>query len=474
MMKSQVILAFAALAVIAAVAPAGATTIALTHVTILNVEDGSRRTNQTLIVEDGVITKVGAVDAVKIPALAETIDGSGKFVIPGLWDMHVHSHREGRWKYHYPLFLAHGVIGIRDAGSHLGSALAAREWTKSNPIAPYVVWGSPIVDGAPQVNSFGLSAEDDASARALVREFERLRFDFVKVYDRLSPEAYRAIADEARKRKLRLEGHVPLSLSPTEAAASGQTLIDHLTLVLESCTPGALEFTQEEFARSPAESDSLALLMDERLVSLLDGFDSEICDALFENFAANGVWQVPTLVEMRGYFHADDPEIARDPRMVFTTPGLSKEWKDWSETADKTELANGRTTLAAQMRMIGAMKKAGVGLLAGTDVSSEPYVFAGSSVHDEMALFVKAGLTPLEALQTATINPLRYLGRTSERPVIAKGEPANLVLLDADPLTDISNTTKISGVFAHGDYFGRAALDVLIDRAKSEAAKGGG
>jgi hypothetical protein len=473
-MKSHIIIVFAVLAVIAAVAPAGAAAIALTHVTIIDVEDGSRRTDQTLIVDDGVILKIGDADAVKIPAKAETVDGSGKYVIPGLWDMHVHSHREGRWKYHYPLFLAHGVIGIRDAGSHLGSALAAREWTKTNPIAPYVVWGSPIIDGAPQVNSFGLSAEDDASARALVREIKRLRFDFVKVYDRLSPEAYRAIADEARKRKLRLEGHVPLSLSPTEATASGQALIDHLTLVLESCTPGALEFTHEEFARSPAESDSLALLMDERLVSLFDGFDPETCDALFENFAANGVWQVPTLVEMRGYFHADDPEIARDPRLVFTTPDLSKEWQEWSETADKTELASGRKTLAAQMRIIRAMKEAGVGLLAGTDASNEPYVFAGASVHDEMALFVEAGLTPLEALQTATINPLRYLGRTSDRPVIAKGEPADLVILDADPLTDISNTTKMTGVFAHGDYFDRSELGALIDQAKTEAAKGGG
>lgn len=447
-------------------------TFALTHVTIIDVDSDSRRIDQTIIVRNGVISKTGDARDAKIPANAEIIDGSGKFLIPGLWDMHVHSHREDRWKYHYPLFLAHGVTGVRDAGSHLGSALAARERTKDDPLAPHVIWGSPIIDGAPQVNSFGLSAEDDASARALVREMRALGFDFIKTYDRLSAAAYHALADEAQKRKIPIEGHVPLSLSPDETTKAGQTVIDHLTLVLESCTPGALDLAHEEFAKAPSESDSLALMMDDRFADALGDYDAAKCERLFQSFAANGVWQVPTLVEMRGYFHADNPQVTSDPRAYFTTPALLADWRDFGADADPDDLANGKRVFAAQMSMTKQMRDAGVGLLAGTDASSEPWVFAGASLHDELKLFVDAGLTPLESLKTATINPLRYQGRDSGKTIIAKGQPADLVLLNADPTVDISATTNIEGVFKKGAYFDRAALDALIEQGKAEAVSG--
>jgi len=452
---------------------AGAETLIVRDVTIIDVETGGRRPDHAIIIRNGEISKVGPSADIKTPSDATVIDGREKFLIPGLWDMHVHSHRAERWKYHHPLFLAHGVTGVRDAGSHLGSALAAMKWTRDDPIAPRIIWGSPIIDGAPQVNSFGLSAEDEASARALVREMRRLGFDFIKVYDRLDKKAYQAIASEARARKMRLEGHVPLGLSPDETTAAGQMLIDHLTLVLEACTPGALDFVHQEFNASPAESDSLALMMDARFADALQRYDAEECDRLFRSFAANNVWQVPTLVEMRGFFHADDPAIVNDPRVALTTPRLLADWRAFGAEADPKELANGRKVFAAQMHMMRAMQDAGVGLLAGTDASSEPWVFAGASLHDELGLFVAAGLTPLEALQTATINPLRYLGRKKTSPVISKGERADLVLLDADPLTDIDATRRIAAVIKGGTLFDRAALDGLIERAKAEALEGG-
>lgn len=462
-----------AAAFIALLSPAAAKTISLTHVTIIDVENGAKRDDQTLVIKDGKIAKIGPASTVATPADSEIVDGSGKYLIPGLWDMHVHSHREARWKYHYPLFLAHGVLGVRDAGSHLGSALAAMEWTKTNPIAPHIVWGSPIIDGAPQVNSFGLSAEDAQSARILVQEMKKYGFDFVKSYDRLTPEAYFALADEAKKQKIPLEGHVPLSLTAQDAISAGQTVIDHLTLVVEACSPEALALIREEYARAPREAESLDFLMNEKIVDAFADIDMAACRPLFEDFAAHGVWHVPTLIQMHGFFRADDPTVSSDLRIAFTTPSLAAEWKEWSETADRRELTIGKKAFEAQLRSIRALEDAGVGLLAGTDASSESYVFAGAGVHDEMKLMVGAGLTPLEALQTATINPLLYLGRKNDRPVISKGEAADFVLLDADPLFDIENTTRIAGVFAHKDYFDRSELDALLENAKAEAAKGG-
>lgn len=442
------------------------------NVTLIDVESGHYRQAQSLLIEDGLIQDIGPVGALAVPTSTVHVDGTGKYLIPGLWDMHVHSHREQRWTYHYPLFRAFGVVGVRDAGSHLGSALVAMERAQSDPLAPHVIWGSPIIDGAPPYNSFGVSAEDGDAGRRLVREFQRLGFDFIKIYDRLTPEAYRAIADEAELLGIGLEGHVPLALSPLETIDAGQRLIDHLTLILESCTPGMLEMAHAVQRDDPSGSDSLDLLMDDRFAAALPGYDAAACQLLFRSFAEHHVWQVPTLIEMRGYFHADDPNVTGDVRIDMTTPHLLESWKAWGVEADPAQLANGRKVLAAQMAMLRPMQNTGVGIMTGTDASSEPWVFAGSSVHDEMTLLVEAGLTPLEALQAATLNPLLYQGRGGNRLILSTGESADLVLLDADPLTDIDNIRHIVAVFARGQYHDRQALDALIERGRMAAAGG--
>jgi imidazolonepropionase-like amidohydrolase len=444
--------------------------LAIRNVEIIDVENGARREAQTVVIANGKIAAVGPVEKIKSPRDALIVDGTGKYLIPGLWDMHVHSHRDGRAAYHYPLFRAHGVTGIRDAGSHLGSALAAKDMARSNPLAPRIIWGSPIVDGAPPFNSFGLSAEDEASGRQLVELMQRLGFDFIKVYDRLSPEAYRGIAEEARRRKMPVEGHVPLSLSPAEATQSGQNAIDHMTLILEACSPGALQFVEAEFSKSPEESDSLGILMDARLSELLAVEDEKACDALIDSLAAAKVWQIPTFVQARGYFFANDPAFTNDPRTVLTTPELLEDWRKWGLDADPAGTARGRAVLVGQMRLALRMMRSGVKFLAGTDASSEPYVYAGASLHDELSMLVDAGLSPVAALQAATLNPRLYLGRQSDRPLISKGEWADLVLLSADPLALIGNTRQIEGVAARGRWSDRAALDALLEEAKAIAA----
>lgn len=451
-------------------APARAAQYAVEDVTLVDVETGTKRHHQTVLVDGGTIRAVGPRGDVDVPPDAMRIDGNGKFLIPGLWDMHVHSHRARRWTYQYPLFRAWGVVGVRDAGSHLGSALVARERAIADPLAPHVLWGSPIIDGAPQVNSFGLSAEDDASGRALVREMQRMGFDFIKVYDRLTPAAYFGIADEARKRGMRIEGHVPLALSPDAVVDAGQTLIDHLTLVVEACVPGAIEMANVEQAAHPDTVDSLAVLADDRLAALLDQYDAPACDALFDRFAEKGVWQVPTLIQMQGYFDADELAAKGDPRVDQIPAKVLAEWQDWAREADAAELANGRAVMAAQLRAVRAMQDRGVGLMTGTDTSNEPWVFAGSAVHDEMALLVDAGLSPTEALRAATLNPRRYEGRDAQTPLLAAGERADLVLLDADPLADIANTRRISAVFARGSYHDRVSIAQLIESARTMAA----
>jgi imidazolonepropionase-like amidohydrolase len=451
----------------------GAGPLLITNVTIIDVEDGSARPAQTVVVQGERIVGIADVQRTSLPKDAAIIDGKGRFLVPGFWDMHVHSHREQRWTYHYPLFIAHGVTGVRDAGTHLASALSEMQRSRADALAPTVIWGTPPLDGLTPTLSFGLGIESEDAAAEMVRLARRLGFDFIKTYDRLAPGAYLALARTAALEQMRIEGHVPLSMSPADVTTAGHDLIDHLTLVVEACTPGALEHVHARAAAAPDTVDSMGLMMDPQLGRLLDGFDAGACDRLFALLAERGVQQVPTLVQARGYFLPEESRHAAQARIGETTPALMSEWLAHERESTPEELAAGAAVYSRQLALLRHMQDAGVSLMTGTDVSSETWVFAGSGVHDEMALFVEAGLTPLEALQAATLRPLRYAGRAVGGRAIAAGEVADLVLLNADPRADIDNTRRIHAVIKRGRQYDHAALDALVTQAREAAAKGG-
>lgn len=439
------------------------------NVTIVDVADGTRAHNQSISFDGDRIIAIGRSP---LGGPGRRVDGTGLFVLPGFWDMHVHSHRERRWTYHYPLFRAFGITGVRDAGTHLGSGLAHRAQATVDPLAPRVIWGSPIVDGAPPVNNFGLSAEDETSARILVRELHGLGFDFLKVYDRLSPEAYYGLTSEARRLGMPVEGHVPLALSPDHVVASGQRLIDHLTLIAEGCSPRTLSVIHAKNAENPRESDGLSILMTNEVASAMADFDIRICKPLFDRLARKRVWQVPTFVQLEAFVSPTAPpdwQVRRD----YVSPGLRADWESSVKEADPAALANGRKILDIQLSMLKPMADAGVPILAGTDSSSEMWVFAGFSLHRELELFVEAGLSPLQAIRTATLNPRVYAGHDRGKPLIRPGERADLVLFAADPTADIGGLATIRGVVARGLYHDRASLDALLVDAKRRAKTAG-
>ena len=429
--------------------------------------DGIAPARATLVLQDGAITAIEPGDSAIAVDDALVIDGRNLFAMPGLMDAHVHAHRDGREAWHYPLYLAHGVTRVRDAGTHLGSALAVRRPGGRDPSGPTVRWGSPPLDGAPPFLSFGLGVESPAAARELVRMAKREGFDFVKTYDRLSPEVYRAILDEAGNVGIAVEGHVPLASSPLEAVAGGQRAIDHLTLVLESCIPGALAWTHAQ-----PDADSLALLMDGRLAAALGSYDEAACDALFKRFATAGTWHIPTLVQMRGAFALDDPAVVDSPDVALVPAAVRREWADYRAAAKPDELRAGMAVYARMLRLVGDMHRAGVRLLAGTDASTEPFVVPGAALHEELALFVEAGLTPLEALRAATTDAARYAGDDPMRIGFRVGAPADLVLLAADPRRDIRNTRKIAWVIQRGVAYDRSTLDARLASARGDKRGG--
>ncbi|HEU5053897.1 MAG TPA: amidohydrolase family protein [Hanamia sp.] len=436
--------------------------IAFTHVTVIDVKTGNLQPDMTVVVNGNRIIVVEKTTKVPIPENAQIINAPGKFLIPGLWDMHVHSLYEGRPELFFPMFIANGVTGVREMGSSMpfekinairkqienGELLGPRFGAVTGKILDDTAWG-------PEIEA--VTTPDEA--RKAVRAHKSGGADFIKVYDGLSRPVYFAIVDEAKKLNLPFEGHLPRSICAKEASDAGQKSMEHLIGIMEACSSKEDEIRQVKNSAAIGEQ-------------ILNSFDDTKAANLFRLFAANQTYQCPTLTFTRTFFDADfDKGLADDPRLVYIPSENREKWKkEISQMPDS--IPWGKAFFLKLMAIVNEMNQLHVPLLAGTDAGlGNPYTFAGFSLHAELASLVQAGLTPLEALQTATINPARFLNKENELGTIEKGKVADLVLLDANPLEDIHNTTQINAVVANGSYFSRADLDSLLEEAKIKAAQ---
>jgi len=323
------------------------------------------------------------------------------------------------------------------------------------------------VDGPKPFVPGALVAANAAEGREAVRKLKKMGADFVKVYTKLPREAYLAIADEAKKQDLPFAGHLPESVSAAEASDLGQKSIEHLTGVELACSDREDELRREAVAvLAKADNQAAMELLGRISARAADSFSDKKARALYARFVRNGTWQVPTLTVPRSLVSLDDPKFTADPRVKYMPPAFRSYWslKLSPETAAMLKRAYKRAT-----GLVRAMHQAGVPFLAGTDTPGVRHVFPGFSLHDELALLVaEGGFTPLEALQAATRDPARFLGREKDLGTVEPGKLADLVLLSADPLADIHNTTKIAAVMANGRLLPRRELDWML--AEVEAA----
>jgi imidazolonepropionase-like amidohydrolase len=284
--------------------------------------------------------------------------------------------------------------------------------------------------------------------------------DFLKVYDRLPREAYFAILAEARRLGMPVAGHVPGSVSAWEVAAAGQRTIEHQMTIATACSDAG--------NRRPVNSFAEAI---QRQVEAARAFNPARCQLLYDALRRNGTWMVPTFTSKRADGWQNEPEFRADDRLRYFDADARRLIDPPQQTpADLPDPAVARELFAFDQKVVGEMVRAGVGILAGTD-SMNPYVFPAFSLHDELALLVDAGLSPLAALQAATSNAAKFMGAVDRYGAVAPGKAADLVLLDADPLADIHNTTRIRAVFLGGKLFDRAALDALLARAEAAAKR---
>jgi len=440
--------------------------LTIEHVTLIDATGAPPVRDISIAIENGRITRI----AKRIPpGPARVINARGKFVIPGLWDMHVHIGATPE-KF-FPLFAAAGVSGVREMYSGVPAAVIA-QW-RANPDSPWIV-APGFIDGplmlTPPPGATAVSTPEQA--RLAVRYLAQSGANFLKVYNSIPREAYFALAEEAAVIGIPFAGHVPEAVSPREAAEAGQRSQEHLLNVLLACSPREEELRAERIAimTSPAISafERARLLGFPQPEGLFDTYDVEKAEALFRTFVERGTWHTPTLVLLKGFAFGD--ALLRDPHAAF----MPAAWRMTPHPRDKfymqdlapaefDALAERVSTLLQRYKtLVGDMHRSGVQFLAGTDVSMTNPVLIGFGLHEELALLVEAGLTPMEALQTATRNPAQYLGRLADMGTVEAGKIADLVLLDADPLKDIHNTQKIHGVVWHGRYLDRKDLDARL------------
>jgi imidazolonepropionase-like amidohydrolase len=370
------------------------------------------------------------------------------------------------------LYVANGVTGIRDM---FGPLEQKKQWRKAIDermvVGPRMILAGPLLDGPKSHIQGAVLIKNEDEARQAIRSMKAHGADFAKIHETLSRDSYFALADEAKRQNLPFDGHVPASVTAFEASDAGQRSIEHLTNVAIACS-SVRESLQSQW--------SAALLADDKAIGLRDlaraeaqgllNLDEQNCRELAARFVKNRTWQDPTLVVLRVAAFGNSRAMAEDPRLRYIPVSIRKDW-----AVDKSALFRAFTredfVLAQKafptfLKIVGLMHRAGVKFLAGSDPPA-PYCLPGFSIHDELSLFVDAGLSPADALRTATINPAKFLGTLGDTGTVEVGKTADLVLLDANPLEDISNTRKISGVVLRGDYLPRRILEQMLAKVAS-------
>jgi hypothetical protein len=449
--------------------------IYITHVTVIDTETGKEAKDHTVVISGERISEVRDSKDVGAPAAASVMDGTGKYLIPGLWDMHVHALWAPRIDSWMPLLVANGVLGIRDMGSPMKLADVNRlrqEIAEGKQPGPRIVATGSIVDGRKGMtyprSEFFIEVKTPEEGRDIVRSKKATGSDFVKVYSWLARDVYFAIGDEAKKQDIPFAGHVPFSVPVTEASDAGQKSMEHLHGVLLACSSREDELRGEMLKRSAdlTYAETLRFEAYEPIAS----YSEEKAAKVFAHLAKNGTWQVPTFEIYSRDKLPSDSAFFKDNRLKYIPPSIQQKWREIvkEQIGTPAEVQEFNKAFAKMLEILDKMHKAGIPVLAGTDVGwYNAYSYPGFELHYELQLLVRAGLTPLEALQTATLNSARFLGKTKDLGTIAKGKLADMVLLTANPLEDIRNTEKIDAVFVNGRLLTRRDLDALLAKAET-------
>jgi imidazolonepropionase-like amidohydrolase len=436
---------------------------AFVHVTIIDGTGDAPKSNQTVLISRDRIQAVGDFSEVKTSSAGRIVDGTGRFLIPGLWDAHVHTRCEGID--HLRLLVANGITSARDMGGGWEHFDQIKRWReeirKGTRIGPRFFTAGSLLDGPDSAWSHAAIITGPDEARVTVQRLKDHGGDFVKVYDRLNRESFFAIVDEAKRQNLPVAGHVPDLITAGQASDAGLRSIEHLDgVVMESSS------REEELMKRKLEGSPVGA------AAQVDSFDPSKARVLAARLQRNQTRLVPTLVSLtltRLGIARKDPQIVASDRLRYI-PAPYRE--AWALEVGRGSAANLSKIVDGAFAIVGEFHRAGAEIVAGTDVI-KPFVVPGFSLHDELSLLVRAGLSEMEAIEAATRRPARLVGLT-DRGTVETGMVADLVLLDADPLINIDNTRRIAAVVTEGRLTEREALKMMLADVERTAARWAG
>lgn len=424
--------------------------LVFTNVNVIDTRDGQVQHNMTVLVEEGRIRSVAHFGLIATGRGLRVVNAAGKYLIPGLWDMHAHT-AEGRapWneKIIYPLYVANGVTGVRDMGGDPKLLAERRQLLdRGEVVGPHVFVearaSSSVTSLSPGSAEPRRATElDSVSARS-----DSLRDSYVPTTTEISADAVGLGDISSSKRSLEQLDGVLLGCSSQEQVLRQQSLTALAQRDLDAFTSVRLK--------------------------TIATYDPNKALKLFVQLSNHGTWQVPTLVWSQTMSSLDQPPFASDPRLAYIPSHLRAQWdpKILLQHLSATQFAAVKLEAARDLVLAGAMHRAGLQFMAGTD-APDPYVVPGFSLHDELEWLVKSGFSTTQALQAATFNPALFMVKLDQYGVVEKNHVADLVLLDANPLEDIRNTRKISAVVLGGKFYSRLDLDNMLREARDTAAK---
>ena len=420
---------------------------AITHVTVIDPgSGGTEHRDWTLILRGKTIVFCGKSGDAHIPSGATIHEETGRYVIPGLWDSHVHLSQAGPGA--FPLFIENGVTGVRDMGSVLTEVRMWQAEKRAGALIPRIITPGPKLDVVPpERKQQAIRLPDNvilttpAEAKAEVDLLKKEGVGFIKVHEGMTPEMYAAVVQESKAVGLPFAGHLPVA-GVVAAAEAGQRTIEH---GVSYGSVGMLMCSAATWHR--IETDPAARA------------DKGFCAPLsmqplmFPAMIRAHVWFTPTLVSGRGHLvgTAELPDWKSLSGSSEVYPALLKHWHDPLFASKSLPTPFEQQLIHEFGDLAAAASKAGVHLLAGSDLG-DPYVIPGYALHDELELMVKAGVPALIALQSATSEPAEAFGLSDQVGSVTAGHTADLVVLDADPLADIANTRKIHAVLLEGRW----------------------
>jgi imidazolonepropionase-like amidohydrolase len=432
--------------------------VAITHATVVDPDAARPRHDQTIVVRGSRIEAVGPSTSTPVPREARVVNATGKYVIPGMWDMHVHTDVPGG-RALLPLYVAHGVTGVRDMNGRLEVVRGfQREVAAGTVVGPRMVASGPFLVGRPLPPELGIPfhlVNDSASAVAAVAAVAASGADFLKVHNGIPADAYRVIAAEARRRGMVFTGHVSPPTTVVEAAAAGQRSQEHLYAFANLCSA----------------ADSAVVAAGHPIQLFIMGACTSAPQAgVYAALARHRRWVTPTLIVQELVATMRPTIVAGDATAQFYSDALMRRVAMEMElppTPPTTAVSAGTVLFRKRMEVVRGLLTAGVPLLGGTD-SPLAAGGPGHSLVGELRHLVAAGLSPREALRTVTTEPARYLAADS-LGAVAPGAVADLVVLDANPLADIGNVARVQLVVANGRVYDRAAREALVAAARAAA-----